>query len=211
MKKKNLFLGVALLSVMGLSAQSFGVKAGYNYANLVGDTPKMLNFEANHGFYVGASFDLPIADVFSIQPEVIYSRQGAKMSGNILGVKFEGKLNMDYVNVPVMAKLNIGDNFSVLAGPQVGFLVNDPQVVTSSSLTKDQSSTLLNKDNFAKFDFGLSLGAMYRMNGLYFDARYYHGLANTFDSKNNSAQNIQVGKDQNFRNSVFSVGVGFIF
>ncbi|MDO5607525.1 MAG: porin family protein [Capnocytophaga sp.] len=205
MKKIILVAAIAVAGVWSASAQSFGVKAGYNHANLSGDTPTDLDFKANSGFYVGALVELSLTDFFAIQPEVIYSRQGAK--AKILTV--ENTLNMDYLNVPVMAKVKLGDSFSVLAGPQFGFLIGDPEWKTDLG---SGTTTDLGKDSFAKFDVGLGIGAMFKTaGGLFVDARYTHGLTNTFDKDNDSWNNISIGDKNDFKNSVFSIGLGFIF
>ena len=54
-------------------------------------------------------------DYLAIQPELVYSRQGArdKVNGDKL------KLRANYLNIPVLAKLYVLDELSVDLGPEV--------------------------------------------------------------------------------------------
>lgn len=116
---KKVILSAVLLAafsstdVLAQQQVKFGPKAGVNFANISG----LDNSEMKTGFHVGAVAEIKFNEKFSIQPEVVYSTQGAKFTYN----NAEVKLNNDYINVPIMAKYYIVDGFSVEAGPQVGF------------------------------------------------------------------------------------------
>src|SRR5690606_20595756 len=89
------------------------------------------NSEMKTGFHVGAVAEIKFNDKFSIQPELLYSAQGTKFPINNSEVKF----NIDYINIPIMAKYYIVDGFSVEAGPQVGFLTKAELEGTFDNLT----------------------------------------------------------------------------
>ena len=55
--------------------------------------------------------EIPIANRFSFQPELLYSGQGSSV-------------NLNYLNIPLMAKYNLTKEFSLEAGPQIGFLLS---------------------------------------------------------------------------------------
>lgn len=207
-----LLVAVATLSIVGANAQSFGVKGGYNYATLNGDEAKDLNLKGLSGFYVGAFVELPIMESFAIQPELLYTAKGAKWErqGIISGQTYASSLNLNYLSVPVLAKLKFANVFSVMAGPQFGFLMNKPEVKWDTPL--GSGSTELDKDAFGTFDVGLALGASVGLpSGLFVEARYTHGLTNVFDSDNSSLQDAQIGNSNDFKNAVISLGVGFKF
>jgi len=122
--KKIIFLFAALAGSFAMQAQGihFGVKAGANFANFSGDTDE-LNTEGITNFHAGAVLELNLVPTFSVQAEGLFSSQGAKYKDAIEGSK---DINLDYIAVPVMAKFYIlPDRFSVMAGPQFSFLVND--------------------------------------------------------------------------------------
>jgi hypothetical protein len=121
MKKLIVIFALILISVTDANAQmlKFGVKAGANFASLEGDGLEGL--ETYTSFHFGALLEVKVFENFSIQPELLYSSQGAKVSDE--NVK---DINFNYVTVPVLAKFYlITDKLSVEAGPQFSFLIDD--------------------------------------------------------------------------------------
>jgi len=166
MKKITLtLLGLVAFSTSALAQQEvkFGPKAGVNFATVNGkdvDEAKMLT-----GFHVGAFAEIKFNDKFAIQPEVLYSAQGAK--GKDEGV--EVKTKYDYINVPIMAKYYVTENLAFELGPYVGFLMKAEQEGGSVSIDiKDFSNSI---------DFGAGAGASFNLdNGFFVGARYNLGL-----------------------------------
>ena len=77
MKKSILIIAMVLFGATTVSAQeywNFGVKGGVNFSTVTGDyfdSP-----DSRTGFNIGVLAEIPVADRFSIQPEVLYSAQG---------------------------------------------------------------------------------------------------------------------------------------
>ncbi|TYZ12748.1 PorT family protein [Hymenobacter lutimineralis] len=99
----------------------FGIKGGVNFADIRGDGKKdygdTKNYTAFHaGFYSQFSF----SDKFSLQPEILYSRQGFK--GTLPNASSSTTTRLDYLQVPVLLVYNFLDNVSVHVGPQVSLL-----------------------------------------------------------------------------------------
>jgi hypothetical protein len=70
MKKMIFVAAIAMFSLVSVNAQtSFGAKAGLNVANLIGD---VTDNESLIGFNAGVFVEIPLADSFYIQPELIY-------------------------------------------------------------------------------------------------------------------------------------------
>ncbi|MBN4057948.1 PorT family protein [Olleya sp. AH-315-K02] len=191
MKKLLLIIAVFAL-VFNANAQEtkFGVKAGVNFATIAGDETN--DVKSKTAFHVGAVVEIPISDSFSVQPELIYSSQGAKGDDNNSDVE----LKLDYINLPIMAKFYVSEGFSLEAGPQVGFLM-------SSKIEESGESEDL-KNETSGIDFGLNLGLGFKTEtGLNFGARYNLGLSNIWDFE---------GSD-NFKNqnSALQIFIGFTF
>lgn len=191
--KKVLVLIIAVVVFNHANAQKikFGAKAGLNLSNQTGDIEdnKMLT-----GFHLGAVAEIPLADEYAVQAELVYSTQGRndEPSG---GDKVDFKL--DYINLPILFKYYATEAFSIEAGPQIGFLL---------SATRDGESEGASgaeyKDNIKDIDFGLGLGASYKLEGgMNFSARYNLGLSNINDSDS----------DANIKNSVIQLSVGYSF
>ncbi len=180
MKKLMLFAAVAVFGLSNVNAQetSFGVKAGVNFASLGGDDSDGL--DGLTSFHVGGVAVIGVSEKFAVQPEVVYSSQGASFDGE--------DLQLDYINVPVLAKFYVAEGFSIEAGPQIGFLM---------SADADGEDV---KDFFKSTDFSGAIGLGYKMEtGLNFAARYNLGLGSIGEN------------DVDWKNNVIQLSVGYNF
>ena len=162
--KKIILSAIAIMAFAFTNAQEtrFGVKGGVNINNFSGD----VDTESLVGFHVGGFAEIKIIERLAIQPEILYSSQGAKY--NFLGDDVNLKLN--YINVPVLAKFFITKQFTVEGGPQIGFLVS----------AKDDGDDA--KDFYKSTDFGFNFGAGYSFtDNLAVNLRYTVGLSNIAD------------------------------
>lgn len=205
---KKLFL-VAALAVFGMSQTNaqvkFGVKAGPQITNLVGNDD--LDANSKVGFNVGGYANIRFSEQLAFQPELLYSFQGAKAEETVsiegATSKTEAKLNLSYIQVPLMLKWYAYDGLNFEFGPQVAFNVAGKQKVKNTITgagpldgTTEVSSDI---DDLETIDFGLNIGAGYELsNGLNFGIRYTHGLT-------------EVIKDSDLKNSVFALGIGYTF
>ena len=159
MKKIVFFCAFTLLSFISVKAQSYGIKGGVNFANLSGSDAD--GFDGLTGFHVGAIAEFKIFDNLALQPELVYSAQGAKLQ--------DVDYKLGYLTLPVMAKFYLNDKLSVHAGPQFGLLVSDADGVDGT----DNNTT----------DFGISGGIEYRLvGGLFIQGRYNSGLSKISDN-----------------------------
>jgi opacity protein-like surface antigen len=187
MKKFLLITMVALLGMMATAnAQiKFGAKAGVNLSNLTDFEDSKLMF----GFHVGGFAEFAISDRIAIQPELLYSTQGAKAKGQ------DASLNLDYINVPVLLKINLVEGLSAEIGPQVGFLI--------SSKAKRGGESASFKDFSKSLDVTAALGLSYTfVEKFVVGARYGFGLTKAFKDE------AEAGKS---KNSVIQVSFGYKF
>ena len=214
MRKIALLIALTIFGITQANAQNFGFKGGYNYSSFNGEVAKDNTLKGLSGFYVGALLELPLGDVLSLQPEVIYSRQGAAWEKDynipILGKgSLKNDIKLDYLNIPVMAKVNLGPLF-LQGGVQFGFLVGKPE--TSSTVNGRRVTEELDKDAYASFDFGVGAGLGVNLSEHFFiEARYTHSLTNALDPDNNSLKNASISDKNDFKNAVLSVGLGVKF
>ncbi|KOS06011.1 hypothetical protein AM493_08155 [Flavobacterium akiainvivens] len=172
---------------------SFGVKGGVNFATVSGDD--LGNPDSRTSFHAGVFGEFPVAEIFSLQVEALYSGQGFDLD-------FEGpdgdkaEVQLDYINVPVLAKFYLMEGLSIEAGPQFSFLVNDEFDFNPNS---DNGDVPLDNVDINKFDFGVTGGLTFQTAmGLFATARYTQGLSEIVD-------NVDA------KNAVFQVGVGYKF
>lgn len=183
---KKILTGVLLLLTTAVSAQNFqiGIKGGLNLSNYSGT-----NFSTNTmaGFHLGGLLNLKLGEVFSIQPEVLFSTQGAQYKN----ATTKSNLKVSYVNVPVMVKLLFG-NVYVEAGPQVGFKTGEDANIPNQSINQ-----------FAK-NLDLSAGAgigYHSKGGLGIGARYVAGISKVGDFNKTTTL------DPEFKNSLIQISL----
>lgn len=165
---KRIFLvAIAVMAFGFANAQQtrFGIKGGLNLTSFAGGN--YYDAKSLVGFQVGGFAEIKVIERLSIQPEVLFSTQGAKFDGGSFG-DFDDKLN--YINIPVLAKFYITKQFTVEGGPQLGFLV---------SAKSDGHDS---KDNFKSVDTGFNFGAGYNFtDNVSVNLRYTVGLSNIAD------------------------------
>ncbi|WP_407481491.1 porin family protein [Elizabethkingia meningoseptica] len=194
MKKVFLGLGIVLgtMAFAQTAGPRFGIKAGGNLSDL----SNLDREKSKIGFYAGVFMNAPISSDFSIQPEVVYSQQGAKFKD--FGTVTDQKTNLGYINVPVMVQYNATPEFYLEAGPEFGFLVDAQNKYKSGGVNFNNSST----DPYNTFNFGVGLGAGYRFTpNIGINARYTAGFTNTL--KNNNGDSV--------KNNNFQLGLAYTF
>jgi hypothetical protein len=169
----------------------FGVKAGANLASLNGSG--VTGAKTKLDFNAGILASIKVPGSFSIQPEVIYSGQGAKLT-SFNGL--EEKVNLGYINVPVLLKYHFPLGLFAETGPQFGFLLSAKSKIGSTSA--DYKSYV----NSTDFSWAFGVGYMIPIVKLGVDARYNLGITDA--AKNSSTTG-------SFKNNIFQVGVFYLF
>lgn len=189
----KLYVNVALAAILMTATAkaqnvNVGVKGGLNIYNINNDNGA--KYDNLLGFNLGLVGHIHLAKQLAFQPEVVYSAQGAKFNTGSV----ETKIQLGYINVPLLLQYMFDNGFRLQAGPQVGFLVNAK--LKTPNLTVDV------KDNYKKVDVGLGAGIGYVNPSTNFgiDARYNLGLSNIND-------NVSVKST----NRGFQVGVFYLF
>lgn len=164
--KRIFFAAIAVFAFGAAQAQSeeikFGVKAGFSHSTLSGDSYYTSSgvyvndkYDGRIGGYFGGLVDLPVSGNFHVQPELLFSFEGAENAG------------LTYLRVPVMAKYYIMENLALQAGPLLGLRL------AGESGFKDATKAA---------DFGLSGGAAYEFPfGVFVDARFNAGILSISD------------------------------
>jgi len=156
--KKNIMF-ILLLTATTSFAQHFelGVKAGANISNFNGASNSAdLKAKTLVGFHGGGFVSLFVGNIFAIQPEVLFSTQGAKIEQT--GGSTDYKL--DYINIPVMLKVRAPGGFFVEAGPQIGFKVHETHYGTSEDFAKSTDFSIAGGLGYHS-SIGLGIGARY--------------------------------------------------
>jgi hypothetical protein len=191
--KKLFFVLCAVSAGLFAGAQvQFGVKAGYNLANVTQSGSSTVDTKAKSDFSGGFLASIPLFSSCTLQPEVMYSGQGTSVNA----VGETAKLNFDYINVPVLFKYQHTSGVFVETGPQIGFLISAKEKADGQSMDV--------KSSFQSTDFSWAFGLGYKIPhmGLGIDARYNLGLTNI--AKNTGSD------DETIKNSVFQFGLFYV-
>jgi hypothetical protein len=165
MKKTTIFIASLFLLFTAKAQQvHFGIKGGVNISNL--NYNDNTSTDSKVGLNFGVLAHIHASRTWAIQPELMYSLEGAsaKIPDGTL------KINLNYLNVPILLQYMFHNGFRLEGGPQIGFLLN--------AKTKSGDVTVDN-NNFQKTSVSIPLGVGYlTSSGLGLDARYVFGLSN---------------------------------
>jgi opacity protein-like surface antigen len=179
--KKSIMIGLfffALSTNVQAQLVKFGIKAGVNYANFEGSD---LQTDAITSYHAGLVTEIKLTDSFSLQPELLYSTQGASYKN--AGTEFKNELG--YLSIPVLAKIHLNKTVSLDLGPQASFLLSERNA--------------FDINNAETFEFAAVGGLGFNVTKHFFlQARYVLGLT-------------EVSKDADVKNSVVQVSAGFTF
>lgn len=191
--KPVLKAGIINATWKGDARQSFG--------SLIDKTDGYITERSRTGFYAGAAVDIPLNDIISIEPGFIYTQRGYGVRGNLTinalkidALNARATAQMHYIDMPVLLKVKPAGGFTVFAGPQVSYLVNNNLRADVNVLGFSLLNTNLDITNqFNRLDVGVTGGIGYESaSGIGVSAAFERGF-NRLD------------KNQNF--SVFNQGV----
>lgn len=195
MKKFTIILVALAVSAGSFSAHgqgapkpNFGAKGGLNFANIIGDEA---DNSMKTAFHVGVYSEVFFDYFLMMQAELLLSYQGHAKAN-----ESSNALNLWYINLPIMARYNLGYNFNVHLGLQPGFLIGANSSWTDFNGEEQKDDVI---DQKKTFDLGIPVGAGYtfwdrRLNAT---VRYVIPLMNTeksdFETKKNSVFQISIG------------------
>ncbi len=201
MKKTLSIIALTILTATSVLSQEniqFGIKGGVNFTNMTADY--LVDNEYKTGFHIGGLVEIPFGSKFSLQPEVLYSTQGAKGAEVLLAVPYPGapefapfnvEYKLDYIQIPILAKIYLVESFSLEIGPSFNFLVND-EIIHRYSTDNDIGET---------FEFSGIIGVSYKIKSEFFAYfRYNHGFTD--------AISLDYTEGKNYG---FSLGIGYMF
>lgn len=175
MKNKITFL-IACFAVILLNAQieiKPGVKAGLNISSFTNLSSSNLDGESLTSFHFGGTASFKFAKFYTLQPELLYSRQGSNIKSTIILFdnsfdpipNQEIKVQLDYLSIVVNNKFFIaGSGFNVQVAPVIDILLSHKNI-----------------DSPEGFDIAIAGGIGYNFPmGLTLDLRYKQGIVDVF-------------------------------
>ncbi len=190
--KKMMMIAAMMVATVAAKAQfapgtfTLQPKVGIELTEISYDDAKM-----KFGLGAGIEGQYQFNNWFGVSAALMYQQQGSKAKG------IDSKINLEYINIPVMAKFYVTKGLSLNIGVQPGFL------------TKAKVDDLSIKEACNKFDFSIPMSVAYEFkNGLTLEARYTSGLTNVI--KNVDFKNRWSELYDN-KNEVLMLTVGYKF
>ena len=197
--KKMMMIAAMMIAAVSANAQNevgqitLMPKAGINISTITGDGDQ----KAKVGLVAGVEAEYGITENFGIDFGVLYSMEGCKM--DLAVAAGEGasaylakgvNINLDYINIPILAQYYPVKGLAIKAGIQPAFNVRH-------KASKDGDK--VNIDGVKSFNFSIPVGLSYEYQSFVLDARYNIGVTKLFKDA-----------DQG-RNSTFSITIGYKF
>ncbi|MDR0792798.1 MAG: PorT family protein [Chitinophagaceae bacterium] len=217
---KKIFLSLTFLFsiVIISSAQTdsdsikfhIGVKAGGGVGkiNVSANTNGNYSFDQKYRFggYIGGFGEYKLSHLFDIQPEInlnTFNITTAQSNPNLLTSGL--KRTLYYIDVPVLLKFNAGAAFSLVAGPQISVVLNNPSGGSSGGQWYNGGSVTSSQFTFKFPNFSAVGGAQLSFGVVRIQARYVIGLTNIGNNKllSYSLQN-------SWKTSQVQFGLGYI-
>jgi hypothetical protein len=174
----------------------FGIKAGYNQANTISGTIEVdgntieIYGSGRSAFHVGLFDNYSFTNRIGLQVEGLFSVQGNENN------------KLSYINVPVLLDWRVARTFSILAGPQIGLNVSNPDSY-KERLSFVEIQTL--DAQTSPVDFGFAFGPQFTIaKHLVAGARINLGLTPVRTFK--GATNVS-----GYTNSVLQLSAGWLF
>ena len=179
---------------------SFGIKAGVNFSNVYDEEGEDFVADGKVGFAGGVFVTFPLGTYFGIQPEVMYSQKGFKVTGDFLGADYEIKRTTTYLDIPLHLQIKPIENLSLLVGPQFSYLLKTKNEFNGLSSEDERE---INDENYKKGVLGLSVGADFHIQNFLISARGSWDLSKTDTDGDTS--------DIRYKNQVIQLTVGYKF
>lgn len=191
-----LTIAIVFITSLSFSQNKFGVFTGFNYSYFTDGFAGQIGGEDAIGLQIGALYEISLNDKVAFRPKIIFSQQGDRTKTEYNGLssieltQIDYKLN--YLNFPLDFKF--WNKIYVIAGPQIGFLIN--QEYENVFVGKVKSNV----------ELGLNLGTGFKINKVFVEFGVYQGLGTVVNYKYGTS-----GNTVDVRNGLAKFTLGYNF
>ncbi|MBO5614449.1 MAG: PorT family protein [Prevotella sp.] len=192
---------------------TFGIRGGLNISSMSLKDDSDLKSRA--GFNIGVAVDFPIMESFYVQSGLYYTSKGFKLENEksrtsmTSGIKSETKVNIGYLEIPVLASyrynFNDANQLQFNFGPYFAYGLHGKEkektTLDDGYVTHDKEYDWYSDLKAKHFDLGLQIGL-----GITLAKHYYAGIAYEFGLVSQVKD-----ADGYVKNRNFMVNVGYQF
>lgn len=188
-----------------------------NYTLALSDTQKSLDPKYRASFMGGVEVEYRLTNPLGLSLGVYYSQQGSRYkSFEVTGEDhsdYVGYHNMyarlQYLQVPLLAKLYVGNGLALMTGLQVGYLLDAKEHMEMTTIEKGEGDSFQYVESPAidaeipckKVDVSIPVGVSLEYMNVVLTAKYHFGLTRVDD--------FPEGLKQNCKNKLFTFSVGY--
>ncbi len=184
-------IAVILISAASYAQAGFrvGIKGGTDLTQLSGQSFSN-GFKA--GYQLGGFMEIDFSKPFGIQPEILFSQLNGITSSNassiVNNLNNNQNIQLNYLSIPVLLRLNANKMVTFLVGPQYSILINPHQTTLQNG-----------QDAFKSGDFAMVGGLQLNLSFFRIYGRYAIGLNNIGD----------LGNQDSWKSQQIQLGIGF--
>lgn len=191
MKRWMLMVAIGLVTAITANAQrlDIGAKVGANLTKIDG-----VKFSDSYrlSYQAGGFAEIDFNKNWGIQPEVLFSQVSSRVDSgwnavyqNVANQLLKKDVKLNYLNIPILLRINAGSLLTFNVGPQFSVLMSDKENLLNNG-----------KAAFKNGDLSAVFGAQINISKLRIYGRYNVGLQNISDIDNSpkwKSQQIQLG------------------
>lgn len=193
----------------------YGIRTGLNFCSFTAGTDATDN-DVKLGFAIGPYLRFPLNDWISLQPEFLFSSKGGVYRSRRLptpmdsqDVSYLYRVNLNYIDVPLLTTLRIAKIMHLQAGPQVSYLATANFRERPDKLDLAPYKRIGGAERFNRLDVALMVGTAVELGPLNFTVRYAYGFI-PIAPEGRMFEGVRLMGDKK-HNSVMQLSAGFEF
>lgn len=196
-----LLLSLSLAATTSFAQIRVGLQAGAVYSSIKAKSGSISLTSSKFGPTAGIIVDVPITENLVFQPAINYVQKGSKSSEE----DYNSKISVNYIEVPlnILYRTSSEGGFFVGLGPVISPAISGKSTITIMGETETEKIKFgSGEEELKRLEFSGNVLAGYEFsNGLFVSAGYNQGFTNLVND----------GDDVTFKNSFFSLKLGFKF
>lgn len=172
-------MSAAMVFLQPAKAQYLGLKGGLTFSRMNVETA--IDEQLRFGYHAGGFYNIPLSSAFSLQPEVLFTTKGTRAEFDLTDNSGQATLRLNYIDVPILAVLEFGEKFEIMAGPYMGFLLSANFL---AEVDNNSFETDIKREDLRGFDYGAALGFGLNFGAIQTGATYYIGLQDLSETSN---------------------------
>lgn len=199
--KKILFTILTITILTTSYAQvNFGIRGGLNLSDY-----SHLDSDKKTDFYFGVLLSVKLGDLYTLQPEFTYSKEGTKLNGNYNRIN-SNTIDAAFFSASVINKFNVVDRVHIAFGPYFDIRMDEYVDYNNRNDNNYYYDSATNA-----VDIGFIIGMGYDITeSLTLDARFKYGFIDTFNVERLDS-NSQYYDYSSHKNQVIQIGISYKF